>query len=107
MTEHEVLELSYWLDEQAQDLEERHISEAQLVSRLRRKAEALREIQAERRPADTISWARGAMVALVAVVVLVAMACTITGGVSGPDATATYGAEQFHAQLTAQAEVKP
>lgn len=103
MNEYEILELSFWLDDQAQDLEDRHISETQLISRLRRKAQALRETQAERKPKDTANWARGAMAALVAVVVLVAMACTITGGASGPDATATYGAGQFHAQLTAQA----
>ena len=45
------------------------------------------------------------LVTLMAVtLLLIGMAsCGTGGGVSSADATATYGAEQFHIQLTAQA----
>lgn len=40
---------------------------------------------------------------LIAFMVFASAACRVTGGVTAADATATYGAQQFHAQLTAQA----
>lgn len=42
---------------------------------------------------------------MVVTIVLIALSsCRPTGGVTPADATATFGAEQFHIQLTAQAE---
>ena len=45
--------------------------------------------------------ARTAFLLITALLGLTSIACKITGGGNGPDATATYGAEQFNAQLTA------
>ena len=42
-----------------------------------------------------------------ALLALLALACVDTGGGNGYDATATYGAQQYHVQETAQAEVQP
>lgn len=43
------------------------------------------------------------LIAALAVAVCIGLAGCVTVGVSPTDATATFGAEQFHIQLTAQA----